>query len=332
MPEDASPPGQQPFERAARTPTASQLRCAVRDRLRAAGIETADVEAGLLVAEALGVTPAELALAPQPNDEQVARVAAWTHRRAEREPLQHLLGWAGFRRLTLAVGPGVFIPRPETEVLVEAALAALSERAQASSDPGQPVVVGGAEGQVRVAVDLCAGSGAVALALADECPGLTVYAVEREPAAFAWLRRNVEGHREQCDRRGSRVCASRQDVCDPGLLAELRGSVDVVVSNPPYIPDDCVPRNPEVADYDPPAALFGGSDGLDVVRCVVQRAAELLCSGGTVAIEHGELQGATAPADVHTVAVLLSEAGGFDAIRTLTDLTGRPRVTVATRA
>ena len=129
-------------------------------------------------------------------------------RRAAREPLQHLTGTAPFRHLELAVGPGVFVPRPETELLVDAVLPA----------PARHVVV-----------DLCAGSGALALAIAHEVPGSTVYAVERSSDALVWLRRNAEGTAV----RGASPATSR-----PALLADLRGTVDVVVSNPPYVPSD----------------------------------------------------------------------------------------------
>lgn len=281
--------------------------------MRAAGIATADGEAGLIVAEVLGTTPAALPMAPDATTDQVVRCADIAARRAQREPLQHLLGWAGFRRLTLAVGPGVFVPRPETEVLVDAGLAALHRSAD------RPV-----------AVDLCAGSGAVALALADEHPGLTVYAVERERAAMQWLTRNVAALTPRLAAVGSTVVPVAADATDDPL-PDLHGQVSLVVSNPPYIPDDCVPRDPEVALHDPFAALYGGPDGLDVVRGICQTAAILLLPGGVVAMEHGELQGSLDQDDATGVPAVLRGSGAFADIRVLADLTGRPRVTVARR-
>jgi release factor glutamine methyltransferase len=209
--------------------------------------------------------------------EQLAEIV---NQRCQRVPLQHLIGTAGFRYLTVQVGPGVFIPRPETEVLVDIALAEPFDSA----------------------IDLCTGSGAIALALATEA-GAQVVGVEKDPAALAWARRNAEG----------RIELIEADVCHTLPLPP----VDLVVSNPPYIPDAMVPRDPEVAEHDPRLALFGGEDGLDVIRCVVERARELLKPGGRVLIEHAEVQG-------RAVREVLD---GFDDVATYQDLTGRDRVT-----
>lgn len=258
------------------------LRREVADRLRAVGIASAEAEADQLIEFVLG----RRAFDPELTTSQQAELDALVASRCRRVPLQHLTGSVGFRYLELAVGPGVFVPRPETEVLVDIAL----------REPFQ------------TAIDLCAGSAAIALALATET-GARVVAVEREPLALEWTRRNA----------GEHVQVVPADVCTTDL--SHLGPVDLVVSNPPYIPDGMVPRDPEVALHDPPAALFGGSDGMDVVRCVVEQARRLLHPGGRLLIEHGEAQGLQ-------VQQLFD---GFDAVNTWPDLTGRPRITGGTR-
>lgn len=305
------------------TPSPSMLRREVRDRLAAAGIESADAEATLIVAEVLEVQPARLVMSADANPAQVARVEALTARRVRREPLQHVLGWAGFRRLTVDVGPGVFVPRPETEILVDECLAALGANepeAHVAAELNHPRAI---------AVDLCSGSGAIALALADEFPGLRAYAVEAATPALPWLQRNISKWSERLAKRGAEVIAVHADACS-NPLAELAGTVDLVASNPPYIPADCVPRDPEVANFDPPTALYGGSDGLEVVRCLTVTAARLLRAGGTLAVEHGDEQGE----DHRTAGVpgVLRASGWFVDVHDVADLNGRPRVTVARRA
>lgn len=298
----------------------SQLRRSVQTRLEAAGVDSASAEAGWIVATALGVSPAQLPLTEGPSAAQVAHVERMTVRRQSREPLQHILGWAGFRHLTLDVGPGVFIPRPETEVLVEVSLAALRARAAEDADDraGAPPVV----------VDLCSGSGAVALALATEFPGVQAYAVELAAPAYRWLARNVDNHHAHLRGQGSRVIALHGDACgDP--LPQLRGQVDLVATNPPYIPNDCVPRDPEVARHDPPTALYGGSDGLHVVRRLATTAAGHLRPGGTFAVEHGDAQGDSHPEG--GVPEILRSSGFFTEVVDVADLNGRPRVTVGRR-
>ncbi len=217
-------------------------------------------------------------------------------------PLQHLTGRAPFRHLELAVGPGVFVPRPETEQLVEWALAQL-----AGAD--EPVVV-----------DLGAGSGAIALSLAHEHPGARVTAVERDPQAAEWTRHNADLRAAAGDRP---VTVLSGDMTDPALLRDLDGAVDLVVSNPPYVPDGArVPR--EVADHDPPLALWGGPDGLDVVRGLLRTAARLLRPGGALGIEHADQQGSALPA-------LVRGTGEFTDVADHPDLAGRPRFTTARR-
>ncbi|TDS75777.1 release factor glutamine methyltransferase [Amnibacterium kyonggiense] len=271
------------------------LRAAI-GHLQLAGVPQPRVDAELLLAHVLGTSRGRAqALALVGRDLPLpvaARYRELVLRRGLREPLQHLTGHAGFRRIELAVGPGVFVPRPETEVLVEHVLRALPE--------------GG-----RV-VDLGTGSGAIALSIADERPDADVLGVERSPEAFAW----ADGNRARLGVANARIV--------PGDLAdaapEWDGSVDVVVSNPPYVPDGMVPRDPEVERFDPPAALYGGPDGLDPMRAVVATAERLLKPGGLLAVEHGEEQGEPTRA-------LLGD--GWHDAATHPDLTGRDRVTTA---
>jgi release factor glutamine methyltransferase len=269
-------------------------------RLSAAGVASPITDAQDLVAFVLDIPRTRLAAVTGLTFAQLNRLRAITADRARRIPLQHLTGTAAFRHLELAVGPGVFVPRPETELLVTWGLAEVAGR----PDP--------------TVVDLCSGSGALALSVAQECPRARVYAVERDPHALTWLRRNVRRNVERNVRRdaaGTRVEVVAGDATDPTVLSGLDGRVDLVLCNPPYVPDG-TPVPPEVADHDPAAAVFGGPDGLVVIRGVVARAATLLRPGGALAIEHDDTQGAAVPA-------LL--AGPFDRIGEHRDLTGRPR-------
>jgi release factor glutamine methyltransferase len=282
------------------------LRTVVRDaiaELAAAGVPTPDADAELLIGHVLGLSrgavQARAVAGAELTDRQETELAALLARRAAREPLQHLTGHAPFRSLDLLVGPGVFVPRPETESVAQVAIDAL--QAVAAPEP--------------LAVDLGTGSGAIALALATEVPHARVVAVERSPEAFAWAERN----REHVGAANARIVLG--DLAD--ALPELAGMVDVVVSNPPYIPDDAVPRDPEVRLHDPAMALYGGPDGLDVVRVISRRAQELLRPGGTLVLEHGELQGAE-------IRELLT-ADGWRAAATTRDLLGRDRTTIALR-
>jgi release factor glutamine methyltransferase len=219
---------------------------------------------------------------------------ALVEQRAARVPLQHLLGSVGFRWIELQVGPGVFVPRPETEVVVGYAIDALPKDAA-------PVVV-----------DLCTGSGAIALSVAHEVPGAVVHAVELDPAALEWARRN--------DPKGS-VTWHLGPV--EGCLPELDGAVDVVISNPPYVAEtERHLPDPEVIDHDPHLALFAGEDGLDVVREVERAARRLLRPGGLLVVEHSDRQGESAP-DV------LEQAGGWAEVQDHQDLTGRDRYVTA---
>lgn len=290
------------------------------DRLAAAGVPSPAADGPALVAHVLGVPRGELSrlvvLGGALTCEQTDRLDALLDARADRVPLQHLTGTAGFRRLELSVGPGVFVPRPETEVLAGLGVEAASACAGGAAGGAD----GGADGEVLV-VDLCTGSGAVALAVADEVPTARVVALELDPSAVAWARRNVErlGLGDRVDVREGDV-----DGAAAGLLADLAGRVDVVLANPPYIPPGMVPTEPEVRDHDPQVALYGGgTDGLEVPRAVVACAAVLLRDGGLFAMEHADVQGDSARA-------LVGGAGWADA-RTLADLAGRPRTLVARR-
>lgn len=259
-----------------------------------AGVPSPRADAELLAGHLLGVDRGGVALAALRGDAAPDGLDALVVRRAARVPLQHLTGSAPFRSLVLAVGPGVFVPRPETEttagIAIEAALA-----------------VAAAQGRAPVVVDLCTGSGAIAAAVADEVPGAVVHAVELERDAWGWARRNVSG---------TGVVLHLADAAD--ALGELDGTVDVVVSNPPYVPAGAVPREVEVAEHDPPAALWGGgADGLDVPRAVVASAARLLRPGGVVVVEHAEVQ-------QDTLLHLLGGPGWSQAAGHV-DLAGRPR-------
>jgi release factor glutamine methyltransferase len=265
-------------------------------------VESPRVDAELLLAAVLGVSRGRLLVVDEVADEVAARFAALLDQRADRVPLQHLTGRAAFRFLDLAVGPGVFVPRPETEQLAGWAL----ERLAGADAP--------------VVVDLGAGSGALALSIAHEHPAAQVIAVERDPGAIEWTRHNAAFRAAAGDTPVEVVAG---DMTDPGLLRGHDGDVDLVVSNPPYVPDGArVPR--EVADHDPPLALWGGPDGLDVVRGLLATAARLLRPGGWLGIEHADQQGGSLPA-------LVRAHGGFADVEDHPDLAGRPRFTTARR-
>ncbi|WP_414655527.1 peptide chain release factor N(5)-glutamine methyltransferase [Frigoribacterium sp. CFBP9030] len=271
--------------------------------LTAAGVPSPAVDAELLVAHVTdlgrGVVRAKAVTRAPLAEDVVDALAALVVRRASREPLQHITGTAAFRGMTLAVGPGVFVPRPETEGVAQIAIDAL--RAVASPQP--------------IAVDLGTGSGALALALATEVPHSLVSAVELSPEAAVWTRRNIASVGAE------NIRLVEGDLAD--ALPELDGSVDVVVSNPPYVPLGMIPRDPEVRLHDPALALYGGDDGLVVVRSLSLTARRLLRPGGVLVIEHGELQGGAIRA--------ILQADGWRGATTTTDLTGRDRATTAVR-
>ncbi|WP_437582301.1 peptide chain release factor N(5)-glutamine methyltransferase [Paramicrobacterium sp. CJ85] len=271
--------------------------------LAQSGILDADVDAELLLGHVLGLGRGEVQAArvtSRPlSATEADRVAELVLRRSTREPLQHITGTAGFRGLELRVGPGVFVPRPETEYVTQIAVDAL--RAIPDSEP--------------VAVDLCTGSGAIALALATEITTARVYAVENDVDAFIWATENAKliG--------ADNLTLVFDDLADS--LEELDGTASLVISNPPYVPNGAVPIDPEVRFYDPDAALYGGDDGLDVVRSLSTTALRLLRPGGSLVIEHGELQG-------EAIRALLT-ADGWRAAATFPDFTMRDRATTAVR-
>jgi release factor glutamine methyltransferase len=270
--------------------------------LAAAGLASPRVDAELLAAHVLGIARGRLPLADGFDRAALDRYRDLVDRRARRVPLQHLTGTAAFRHLDLAVGPGAFVPRPETEELVSWALSV-------AGLPPAPVVV-----------DFCSGTGAIALAVAQELPGARVYAVERDPRALEWLRANASARAAAGD---PPVTILPGDVTDPATTSTLDGRVDVLLCNPPYVPDG-TPVPPEVAEHDPDAAVFGGPDGLAVIRPVIVRAATLLRPGGVLGIEHDDTHGRTVPD-------LLRAAGAFDAVAGHRDLAGRPRFATARR-
>lgn len=294
-----------------RAPDAAQLIRAATSQLAAAGVDSPRVDAELLLAHVCGLSRSELTHALLLGREivgqaEAARFESLVARRAAREPVQHLTGSAPFRHIDLAVGPGVFVPRPETEVVAQVAI---DEALRVATD----------RGQVRV-VDLCTGSGAIAIAVLTEVPGAQVHAVELDADAHAWAERNVAAH---SDASGAHVALVRGDA--RRAFGELDGTCDVVVSNPPYVPPDAVPKDVEVARHDPAIALYGlGADGLEVPRGVTRAAARLLTAGGLYVMEHAEVQDAAARE-------MVDSTGLFDTAETVPDLTGRPRMVVARR-
>ena len=246
-------------------------------------------DARSLLLHVTGTEPAGLLGLRSLTPQQLEEFRALVRRRAQRIPLQHLTGRAWFRNVELAVGPGVFSPRPETELVAGAAI----DEAKRLPEP--------------LVIELCAGSGAISAAVLDEVPGVRLVAIEREPDALAWLRRNLAGTPAEI------IAADLRDP-QPGLA----GRADVVVVNPPYVPlADRERLDPEVRDHDPATALFAGDDGLELMPAVIAAASRLLRGGGLVVIEHGDEQ-----ADA---CLQLLAAGGFSDGQSHRDLTGRPR-------
>lgn len=283
--------------------TVTEVLARIAERLAAAGVVDPEVDAQWLVGHVLeagrGAVQTGAIIGTVLTTEQLVALAPLVERRERREPLQHITGLAAFRGLMLKVGPGVFVPRPETEGVAQFAIDAL--RAEASPAP--------------IGIDLGTGSGAIALAMATEVPHARVFAAEISPDAFPWTRKNFD-----------EVGAPNATLVHADLavaFAELDGTADVVISNPPYVPDAAIPRDPEVRNFDPALALYGGPDGLDVVRVLSTTAQRLLRPGGVLIIEHGELQG-------RAIRDLLA-ADGWRATATHPDLTMRDRVTTALR-
>ncbi len=263
--------------------------------LASAGIESARIDAELLAAHLAGTDRGRLAAIDEPDADFFRRYDEIIDARRTRVPVQHLTGSAPFGPLDLMVGPGVFIPRPETEALLEWALA--------QRLPDHPVIV-----------DLCTGSGALAIALATARPQARVIAVDDDPTALGYARRNAES---------TAVEVVQADVTVAGLLPELRGSVDLVVANPPYIPVGAE-LEPEVADHDPAHALFAGDDGMAVIGPIARLAGGWLKPGGLFAVEHDDT---TSQLTVEIV----SDTELFSDITPHRDLAGRPRFVTARR-
>ena len=280
--------------------TGLSLADAVREAtavLAAAGVPSPRADAELLAEHLLGVGLGRLralmlgdTAAPEGYQELIGE-------RARRIPLQHITGVAHFRYLELAVGPGVFIPRPETESVVQLVI----DRLQGLAHPK--------------VVDLGTGSGAIAGSIAHEVPGAEVHAVEVSEFAHAWAARNL---------LPLGVHLIRGDLRD--ALPEHNGTFDVVVSNPPYIPAEAVPNEPEVALHDPPEALYGGgADGMELPTAAAASAARLLVPGGYFVMEHAEVQSGW-------IAAMLERSGLWAEVATHPDLNGRDRATSAVLA
>nr|WP_175578372.1 peptide chain release factor N(5)-glutamine methyltransferase [Bifidobacterium jacchi] len=281
--------------------------------LRAAGIETPEHDAKLLLAEAAGdgveLRDVDKALLMGSRlDYDAGRFVAMVTRRVGREPLQYIVGHAPFRYLDLQVGPGVFIPRPETETVVQAGLDWITRHGMY-----HPRVV-----------DLCAGSGAIGLAVASEVPGAEVWAVELSPEAYAWTERNHALVARAYPSVAGNYHLERGDATSPLTLPQLDGTVDIVISNPPYIPLAQIPEQPEVRDHDPALALYGGSaDGAAIPERIILRAAALLRRGGALVMEHDISQSDRLAA--------FAQSNGFAQVHTGDDWTGRPRYLFAER-
>jgi release factor glutamine methyltransferase len=261
-----------------------------------AGIDSARYEAEELAAHLTGTERGRLPLIDSPDDTFFDRYHAAIAARSRRVPLQHITGTAAFGPLRLIVGPGVFIPRPETEAILE--------WATAQRLPEAPIIV-----------DLCTGSGALAIALAQHWPDGRVLGIDDSDAALEYARKNSAG---------TKVELLHADVTKPGLLSDLDGRVDLVVANPPYVPDGA-PVEPEVSHYDPSHAVFGGADGMTVINAIVRLASRWLRPGGFFAVEHDDTTSSV-------TCELISGTELFDDVVAQTDLTGRPRFVTARRS
>lgn len=265
------------------------------------GIDSAVADAEILAGHVLGLSRGGVQAAciseVEISTPEADLILANYGRRQAREPLQHIIGVAYFRNLELQVGSGVFVPRPETEFVAQLAINKLL-------DLDNPI-----------AVDLGTGSGAIALAIATEIPGCTVFAVEKSPEALIYTEKNFKTY------AGSNAHLSAGDLSE--CFPELNGKVSLVVSNPPYIPEQAIPRDPEVRLFDPALALYGGADGMDVMHKVSATAKRLLLPGGRLVVEHADSQGAQ-------VRQLLL-ADGFSEVQSHQDLTGRDRAVTATK-
>ncbi|GAB2766838.1 peptide chain release factor N(5)-glutamine methyltransferase [Nocardioides salsibiostraticola] len=263
-------------------------------RLSQAGVPSPDHDAAELLAHVVGRSRGELALVAEIDDADRTVYDSLVERRAARVPLQHLTGSSAFRYLEVAVGPGVFVPRPETELLAGWAI----EHAAALEAP--------------IVLDLCTGSGVIAASIAGEVPDARVVAVELDPEAMSWAERNLAG---------TGIDLRQGDLAD--ACPDLEGHVDVITCNPPYVPLEAWESvAPEARDHDPHLALFSGNDGLDAIRVLAVRATRLLKPGGVIGVEHADAQGISAPA-------VFAGSGHWTEVRDHLDLAGRPRFLTA---
>ena len=280
----------------------SELLSESSSKLKEAGVISATVDAELITCYCLGISRSELSLMVATNQEfpkdSMDHFQLALARRVDRQPLQHITGTAPVRHLALKVGPGVFTPRPETEQVVGFAMEKIANL------------------QSPVIVDLCSGSGAIAISLATEVLGSKVFAVEKSKEAFGYLLQNAASYGLVDD------YLRNEDLQDS--LTELDGQVDLVISNPPYIPNDAIPIDLEVQLHEPSMSLYGGVDGLDVIRQISIRAKKLLKSGGLLVLEHADSQSSA-------IGKLLL-AGGWLEIETRADLAGKERMISAINA
>jgi release factor glutamine methyltransferase len=262
--------------------------------LEAGGVSSPRHDAEVLLSHVTGVPRMMLLGSAKPHGMQVQVFLDMVKARASRVPLQHLTGSTGFRYVDVEVGPGVFVPRPETELLAGWAV----DHAKTLESP--------------VVVELCAGAGAISLSIVHEVPTAQVHAVELDEPAFEWAQRNLAG---------TGVDLRLGDMAD--AFGDLDGQVDIVVANPPYIPLDAWESvAPEARDHDPALALWSGDDGLDAMRVIDHVAWRLLKAGGVVGAEHADAQGESAPAVF---------AGRWVDVRDHRDLADRPRFVTAAK-
>lgn len=270
-------------------------------QLSQAGVLSPDIDSELLAAHILGISRSELSVAIALNsifpEDKIVAFSDAVSRRAKREPLQHITGLAPFRHLELFVGKGVFTPRPETEQVVSFAMEKIASLEQ-------PIIV-----------DLCAGSGAIALSFTTERADSNVFAVEKSEEAFEYLKHNSK-------RYGLELAQlSHVDLQD--CLPEMDAVADLVISNPPYIPNEAIPVDLEVQLHEPSLALFGGADGLDVIRRILTKAKQLLRTGGLLVLEHADTQALS-------IRELLLAEGWID-VESKKDLAGKDRMISATK-
>ena len=280
----------------------SELLSESSSKLKEAGVISATVDAELITCFCLGISRSELSLMVATNQEfpqeSLDKFQLALARRVARQPLQHITGTAPFRHLELNVGPGVFTPRPETEQVVGFAMEKITNF------------------QSPLIVDLCSGSGAIAISLATEIPESKVFAVEKSEEAFGYLLQNAASY--------GLVDYYLRNEDLQNSLSELDGKVDLVISNPPYIPNDAIPMDLEVQLHEPSMSLYGGVDGLDVIRQISIRAKKLLKSGGLLVLEHADSQS-------NAIGKLLL-AGGWLEIEARADLAGKERMISAVNA